>query len=50
MYEDLDEEDLIRLACRHLTRGQEIPQELMNALEELGIAETFKNITNEADA
>ena len=50
MYEELDEEDLIRLACKHLTRGQEIPQDLMTALEGLGIADTFKNIPDEADA
>lgn len=50
MYEELDEEDLIRLACRHLNRGQELPQGLMNALEGLGIADTFKNITDETDA
>lgn len=49
LYEDLDEEDLMRLACKHLTRGQEIPHELMTVLEGLGIAENFKNVPSETD-
>lgn len=50
MYEDLDAEDLIRLACKHLNRGQDIPNELMQAMEGLGIAEPFKTDIEELSA
>lgn len=41
MYEDLTEEDAVRLAVKHLNRGQEIPQELMTVLEGYGVADYF---------
>ena len=46
MYEELTKEEAMRLACKHLNRGQEIPQELMKVLSTYGIAEYF---TTEAD-
>ncbi len=47
MYEELTEEEATRLACKHLNRGQEIPQELMKVLATYGIDDYFKT---EADA
>lgn len=50
LYDDLDADGAIRLACKHLNRGQEIPAELMAVLEEYEIAYYFQEDTSEIDA
>lgn len=47
MYDELTAEDATRLACKHLNRGQKIPQELMQVLETHDIADHFKDSPDE---
>lgn len=47
VYEDLTQEDLLRLAVGHTNRGQKIPSDLMTVLEDYKIAEYFKDEVEE---
>lgn len=50
MYDDLTEDGVVHLACKHLNRGQKIPAELMAVLKELGVAYYFEEEPDESAA